>query len=94
MSLLLDATTIQFGSQLNQGINPKHHSPIRKNSIPPGPWAISDAEKVELFANHLAELFTPHDNSLDPEIEREISTQTQPTEKIQAFTLQEHTQVI
>jgi len=27
MSLLLDATTIQSGSQSNQGTNPKHHSP-------------------------------------------------------------------
>jgi len=33
--------------------------PIRKNSTPPGPWAKSDSEKVELFANHLAEVFTP-----------------------------------
>ena len=33
----------------------------------------------------------PHDNSPNPEIEREITTQTQPTEKIQAFTLQELT---
>ena len=39
-------------------------------------------------------MFTPHDNSPNPEIEREIATQTQPTEKIQAFTLQELTQVI
>jgi len=39
-------------------------------------------------------VFTPHDNTPDPEIEREMATQTQPTEKIQAFTLQELTQVI
>jgi hypothetical protein len=36
--------------------------PIRKNSIPQGPWAKSDKEKVELFATHLSEVFTPHDN--------------------------------
>jgi len=55
--------------------------PIRKNSIPPGPWAKSDKEKVELFATHLSEVFTPHDNIQDPEVEREITTHTQPSER-------------
>jgi len=68
--------------------------PIRKITIPPGPWAKSDSEKVELFANHLVEMFTPHDNSPDPEVEREIAAHTQPTEKIQVFTLRELTHVI
>ena len=68
--------------------------PIRKNTTPLGPWAKSDEEKGDLFANYLAEVFTPHDNSPNPENEREIATQTQPTEKIQAFSLQELTQVI
>ena len=63
--------------------------PIRKNSIQPGPWAKSDKEKVELFATHLSEVFTPHDNTQDPEVEREIATQTQPPENLQAFTLRE-----
>jgi hypothetical protein len=56
--------------------------PIRKNTTPPGPWAKSDTEKVELFANHLAEVFTPNDNLPDPEVGREIATNTQPAEKI------------
>jgi hypothetical protein len=68
--------------------------PIRTNTTPPGPWARSDTEKVELFANHLAEVFTPHDNLPNPEIEREMAAHTQPTEKIQLFTLQELTLVI
>ena len=34
-------------------------SPIRTNSTPPGPWAKSDEEKVDLFENYLAEVFTP-----------------------------------
>jgi hypothetical protein len=63
--------------------------PIRKNPVPPGPWAKSDKEKVELFAKHLSEVFTPHDNIQDPEVEREITTHTQPPENIQAFTLRE-----
>jgi hypothetical protein len=34
-------------------------SPIRTNTTPPGPWAKSDDEKAKLFANHLAEVYTP-----------------------------------
>jgi len=59
-----------------------------------GPWAKSDTEEAELFVNHLAEVFTPHDNSPNPEVEREIAAHTQPTEKIQAFTLQDLALVI
>jgi hypothetical protein len=95
MSLTLDATTIQSGSQLKQGKKPQTQlPPIRKNTTPPGPWAKSGTEKVELFANHLAEVFTPHDNLPDPEVEKEIITNTQPAEKIQIFILRELTLVI
>jgi len=68
--------------------------PIRKNSTLPGPWAKSDSEKIEFFANHLAEVFTPYDNTLDPEVEREPSSQNQHSENLQAFTLCELKQVI
>jgi hypothetical protein len=54
-----------------------------------GPWAKSDKEKVELFAKHLSEVFTPHDNIQDPEVEKELSSHTQPLEHLQAFTLRE-----
>ena len=67
---------------------------MRHNSTPPGPWAKSDSEKVELFANHLAEVFTPHDNTMDPEVKRELATHTQHSEKLQTFTLSELKQVI
>jgi hypothetical protein len=43
---------------------------IRKNTLPPGPWAKNDTEKAELLANHLAEVFTQHNNSPDQEVER------------------------
>ena len=39
-------------------------------------------------------MFTPHDNLPNPEVEREMAAHTQPTEKIQVFTLQELTLVI
>jgi len=63
--------------------------PIHKNTTSPGPWAKSDSEKVVLFANHLAEVFTPHDNTMDPEVEGELATHTQHSEKLQDFTLSE-----
>jgi hypothetical protein len=62
---------------------------IRKNITPPGPWAKSDTEKVELLANHLAEVFTPHDNLPDPEVERELANHSQPTQAIRVFTIRE-----
>jgi hypothetical protein len=34
--------------------------PIRKNTTPPGPWAKRDDEKVQLFTNYVAEVYTPH----------------------------------
>ena len=39
-------------------------------------------------------MFTPHDNTLDPEVERELATHTQHSENLQAFTLSELKQVI
>ena len=45
---------------------------ILKNSTPPGPWAKSDSEKVQLFATHLAEVFTPHDNTWDPDVDKNL----------------------
>ena len=63
--------------------------PICANSTPPGPWAKSDKEKVELFAKHLSEVFTPHDDTQDPKIEKELASPTQPLVNLQAFTLSE-----
>ena len=44
--------------------------PIRKYSTPPGPWAKSDKEKAELFAEHLSEVFSPHNNDQDQEVKQ------------------------
>jgi hypothetical protein len=63
--------------------------PIRKNSVPQGPWTKRDKEKVELFAAHLSVVFTPHENIQDPEVESDIATHTQPTENLQALILRE-----
>jgi hypothetical protein len=63
-----------------------HLPPTRKNGTPPGPWAQSDAEKVELFARHLAEVFSPHDKALDQEIENNLAANSTDSEKLSAFT--------
>jgi hypothetical protein len=42
--------------------------PIRKQSPTPGPWARSNKEKANLFAEHLADVFTPNDNIHNQEI--------------------------
>jgi hypothetical protein len=95
MSPVINATITPFGNHSNQGKRPRTPlPPIRKNSTHPGPWTKSDAEKVELFANHLAEVLTAHDKTMDPEVERELATHTQHSEKLQAFTLNELKQVI
>jgi len=39
-------------------------------------------------------VFTPHDNTLDPEVETELATHTQHSETLQAFTLSELKKVI
>jgi len=48
--------------------------PIRKNTTPPGPWAKSDKEKADLFAEHLSEVFTPYNNDQNQEVEQELET--------------------
>jgi len=43
-------------------------------------------EVANLFANHLAEVYTPHDDTPDPEILRKLANHAQQTEKPRAFT--------
>jgi hypothetical protein len=42
-------------------------------------WARNDKEKVELFADHLSKVFTPHENRPDQAIEDDITTLPQNT---------------
>jgi len=63
--------------------------PIRSYSTPPGPWAKSDKEKAELFAEHLSQTFSPHKNNQDQEVEQDPATPIQSQERLTAFTLKE-----
>jgi hypothetical protein len=47
--------------------------PIRATTPTAGPWASSDKEKSELFAQHFANIFTPHNDAKDHEIERNLT---------------------
>jgi hypothetical protein len=44
---------------------PQENSPSRKQTPTPGPWALSNQEKADLFAEHLADVFTPNDATID-----------------------------
>jgi hypothetical protein len=68
--------------------------PIRFNTTPPGPWAKSDKDKADLFANYLSEVFIPYDQALDQDIEQELAKPIQPPEHLPAFTLQKLKQEI
>ena len=63
--------------------------PIGKYSTPPGPWAKSDKKKAELFAEHLSEVFSSHNNEQDQEVEQDLATPIQSQERLKVFTLKE-----
>lgn len=47
--------------------------PIRQTTPQLGPWAKSDAEKAELFAQHFSNIFTPHTDDIDHEMEQNLA---------------------
>jgi len=68
---------------------PKSTSPSTpKYSTRPGPCVKSDKEK-ELFAEHLFEVFSPHNNDQDQEMEQDLATPIQSQGRLNAFTLKE-----
>jgi len=62
--------------------------PIRNYSKPPGPWAKSDKEKAELFAEQLSEVFSPHNDDQNQEVEQHLTLRIQSQESLKAFTLE------
>jgi len=47
---------------------PQEDPPIRKQTPTPRPWARSNQEEADLFAEHSADVFTPNDATIDQEI--------------------------
>ena len=58
-------------------------------TTPPGPWAKSDKEEAELFAENLSEAFSPHNNDQDQRVEQDLATLIQSQESLNAFSLKE-----
>jgi hypothetical protein len=69
-------------------------APIRKYTQPPTPWARSDHDKAELFAEYLQEVFTTHDNTPLQEVNTAINELVTRTPKLKPFTLKELCQTI
>jgi hypothetical protein len=61
----------------NKRISKTTSSPVRKYSTPPGSRAKSNKEKTELSAEHLSEVFSPHNNDQDQEVEQDLATPIQ-----------------
>lgn len=59
-----------------------HIAPIRNQA---GGWARSEIEKAEVFAQHLAEVFTPHNVEPNEEIEEYLDAPLQLSPPIRAF---------
>jgi hypothetical protein len=56
---------------------------------PPGDWARSDQEKADLFAEHLQEVFTPHNNNQMPEADSFLNEPSQKYQRLKPFSLKE-----
>ncbi|PNF19684.1 hypothetical protein B7P43_G15906 [Cryptotermes secundus] len=53
---------------------PKESSPpIRETTPTAGPWARNNKEKSELFAKYFANIFTPHNEASDREIDQNLA---------------------
>ena len=46
-------------------------------------------KKAELFAEHLSEVFSPHNNDQDQGVEQDLATPVQSQERLKTFTLKE-----
>ena len=68
--------------------------PIRKYITPPGTWAKSDNEISDLFADRLLRVISPNNTDLNQDVERDLVTTIQPSERLKTFSLQELTKEI
>jgi hypothetical protein len=57
------ATIIPSGNQFVAGRNQYNHPRRYANVHPPGKWARNDLEKADILAEHLQEVFMPHNNA-------------------------------
>jgi hypothetical protein len=67
-------TTTQYGSLIKKIKLNEASPPIRATTPTAGPWARSDKDKSELFAQHFAYIFTPRNDAKDHETEKSNSS--------------------
>jgi hypothetical protein len=60
--------------------------PLRNTTPDAHPWARSNHEKAELFAHHFAQIFTPHSDDRDQEIEQVFENNATAAQLIQPTT--------
>jgi len=65
---------------------PQEDPPIRKQTPTPGPWARSNQEKFDLFAEHLADVLTPNDATIDQDISDFLANNLATEENIRLLT--------
>ena len=65
---------------------PQVNPPIRKQTPSPGPWARSNQEKADLFAEYLADVFTPNDNTADQTVTDYLATNLATSANIRLLT--------
>jgi hypothetical protein len=63
--------------------------PIRNISTPSSQWAKTNEEKADLFAHHLTEVFTPHDDTPDHDVESQLLHLNTTHEKLPVFKMKE-----
>jgi hypothetical protein len=49
----------------------------------------SDKKEAEIFAEYISEVFSPHNNNQDQEVEQDLATPIQSQERLNAFTVKE-----
>ena len=65
---------------------PQENPPVRKHTPSPGPWASSNQEKADLFAECLVDVFTPNDDTIDRAVSEYIDTDLATTSNIRMLT--------
>jgi hypothetical protein len=88
--LILKGKIILFGGGEGEiGENPKQHQPQYANIQHLWDHGQKVTRKTLLIAEHLSEVFSPHNNDQAHEVEQDLATPIQSQEHLRAFTLKE-----
>jgi len=68
---------------------PQENPPTRKHTPSQGPWARSNQEKADLFAEYLVDVFTSNDDTIDRAVSEYLNTDLASTPNIRMLTLKQ-----